>query len=94
MLNFLLVNYLYEIPKNIYKYKYIYIYIYIYKMSACEASMSLLFYFSRGKQYLDVFLLFSKMSYKGKKDKISGVQCQILKGTSCLARQCISCEII
>lgn len=73
MLNFLLVNYLYEIPKNIYKYKYIYIYIYIYKMSACEASMSLLFYFSRGKQYLDVFLLFSKMSYKGKKDKISGV---------------------
>lgn len=36
-------------------------------MSACEASMSLLFYFSRGRLYLDVFLLFSKMSYKEKK---------------------------
>lgn len=29
-------------------------------MSACEASMSLLFYFSRGKQYLDVFCCSAK----------------------------------
>lgn len=49
-------------------------------MSACEASMSLLFYFSLvGKQYLGVFRCSAKMSYKGKKEEISGVQCQILK---------------
>lgn len=38
-------------------------------MSACEASMSLLFYFSRGKQYLDVFCCSAKMSYKEKKTR-------------------------
>ena len=36
-------------------------------MSACEASMSLLFYFSRGKQYLDVFCCSAKCLIKKKR---------------------------
>lgn len=58
-------------------------------MSACEASMSLLFDFSRGKQYLDVFCCLIK---KKRRDQWSLVPNS--EGTSCLARQCISCEII
>lgn len=62
-------------------------------MSACEASMSLLFYFSRGKQYLDVFCCSTKCLIKKKRqDQWSLVPNS--EGTSCLARQCISCEII
>lgn len=62
-------------------------------MSACEASMSLLFYFSRGKQIFRCVLLFGKMSYKEKRQhQWSSVPNS--EGTSCLARQCTSCEMI
>lgn len=62
-------------------------------MSASEASMSLLFYFSRGKQYLGVFCCSAKCLIKKKRqDQWSLVPNS--EGTSCLARQCTSCEII
>ena len=66
-------------------------------MSACEASMSLLFYFYRGKQYLDVFCCSAKCDFFFLLKKKSPDQWSLVpnsEGASCLARQCISCEII
>lgn len=63
-------------------------------MSACEALMSLLFYFSRGKQYSMCFCCSAKCLIKKKKRQDQWSLVPKSEGTSCLARQCISCEII